>query len=88
MLVLSLNLSIQPKIIEQKTDFELCWQQKFLARLGPIPYSKNKWIGFCSMHKIYYLDLLHTGNKIRCPECDKTWLKKFLSYQKNNGFIK
>lgn len=32
------------------------------------------FLGFCTTHKKYYLDIIHTNEDIRCPICDKKWL--------------
>ncbi|MDQ1279507.1 MAG: hypothetical protein QG670_769 [Thermoproteota archaeon] len=32
------------------------------------------FLGYCSIHGKYFLDLIHTNEDIHCPICDKKWL--------------
>ncbi|MDQ1279339.1 MAG: hypothetical protein QG670_601 [Thermoproteota archaeon] len=32
------------------------------------------FLGYCTIHLKYFLDLIHTNEVIRCPICDKEWL--------------
>jgi len=53
----------------------------FLARLkaswGIITRFGNLFLGYCRGHDAYFLDLKHTNGCVRCPICDKAWLKKW-----------
>ena len=42
----------------------------FYARLGKL------FLGYCGRHKVFFLDLEHTNGGIRCPVCDKDFLKR------------
>lgn len=53
--------------------------KRLTARLG-IAHIRNKlFLGYCSIHKKYFLDLKHMNDTIRCPICDAQWLREYNS---------
>lgn len=44
------------------------------TRLGFPPRFGVMFLGYCSRHKQYFLDLKHTNGDIRCPMCEVEWL--------------
>lgn len=63
-------------ILKEK-NIGLCSRLK--AHIG-IPTQKgNKFLGYCSIHKSYFLDVKHTNGEIRCPLCDKIWLDEYVN---------
>ena len=52
------------------------------AQIGIPKQIGNMFLGYCSIHKSYFLDVKHTNGEIRCPVCDKNWLKKYLNKKK------
>ena len=45
------------------------------ARMGIYEKFGSFFLGYCSHHKSYFLDREHTNGSIRCPICNKNWLK-------------
>ena len=77
----------KPEIVAQDTYPKLVSGKEFgiskrlLARSGMTPVGNQLFLGHCKIHKKYYLDRKHTNNVIRCPICDRQWLRE-------QGFIK
>ena len=55
---------------------ELRFSTRLRARLGFREKKGNLFLSYCKPHKTYFLDLEHTNGELRCPICDKNWLKK------------
>jgi len=56
--------------------------KRLMARIDRACISNNLFLGYCKIHKSYYLDHKHTNGEIRCPICDERWLieHKFCSH--------
>lgn len=48
--------------------------QLLKARVSRANVGNNLFLGYCNIHKLYYLDHNHTNLEIRCPVCDEKWL--------------
>jgi hypothetical protein len=58
-------------------DYSL-WQRSKAVLGFPPRIDGDLYLGYCSIHKIYYLDYIHTNGSIRCPTCDAKWLAEHL----------
>ena len=72
----SINQDKYPKLV---TYEKLGILPKLFAKFGQSKVSEDVFLGYCFIHKKYFLDHQHTDGKIRCPICDSEWLQ-------NNGF--
>ena len=58
---------------------------RIIARFGQSQVKNGVFLGYCNIHKKYYLDRKHTGDVIRCPICDAQWLnEKGFTEEQNN----
>ena len=48
--------------------------KQLIARIDRSKIDDNLFLGYCKLHKKYYVDYIHTNGEIRCPICDKKWL--------------
>ena len=70
----TVQVTVYPLLV-QKEAYKI--SKRIVARLnGQTPVSNNTFLGYCSVHKQYYLDHKHTNDVIRCPICDHEWLSK------------
>jgi len=65
----------RPRIVEIN---ELGCFSNMRARLGFFAQYGNLFHGYCKRHRIYFLDLKHTNDVIRCPVCDEAWLRRWI----------
>ena len=49
-------------------------KKRLMARIDRGNINNKIFLGYCNVHKTYYLDRNHTHGTIRCPLCDKEWL--------------
>ena len=50
--------------------------KRLKARIDRASIDNNHFLGYCGIHKTYYVDHNHTNEVIRCPVCDEEWLIK------------
>ena len=50
--------------------------KRLKGRIDRANIGNNLFLGYCKIHKSYYLDHNHTNGEIRCPICDEEWLRK------------
>lgn len=60
-----------PRLVNGK-DFSIV--QRIMAKQGMANVGNQLFLGYCNIHKKYYLDQKHTNDAIRCPVCDAKWL--------------
>jgi hypothetical protein len=54
---------------------------RIIARLYMKNVGNGLFLGFCKIHKKYFVDYKHLKGDIRCPICDEKWLME-------HGYIK
>ena len=61
--------------------------KRIRARINRANVGINLFLGYCKIHKNYYLDHKHTNEEIRCPICDEKWLieHKYYPHSLNSG---
>lgn len=50
--------------------------KQLMARIDRAKIDDNLFLGYCKIHKKYFVDHNHTKEEIRCPICDVEWLIK------------
>ena len=50
--------------------------KRIQARMSRCDLGHNRYLGYCHLHKKYFVDHLHTNWEIRCPLCEENWLAK------------
>lgn len=66
------NLSGYPRLASSNA-FGIA--KKIMAKyVGMAHVNGQVFLGYCTIHREYYLDLIHMNDVIRCPICDKKWL--------------
>ena len=69
------------RLVEEK---DLGVFSRLRAKLGIHKKIGNMFLGHCSSHNVYFIDLEHTNGVIRCPLCDEAWLKKYARIEVKN----
>ncbi len=44
--------------------------------LGMADLGTRRFLSYCSKHRKYYVDIMHTNGEIRCPQCDSVWIRE------------
>ena len=60
-----------PQLVDRN---EFGFFQKLTARMDMTNLGNSVFLGYCKIHKQYYVDHKHTNGEIRCPICDEKWL--------------
>ena len=61
--------------------------KRLKARIDKVNVGNNLFLGYCKIHKSYYLDHNHTNGEIRCPICDEEWLIEHKFYSLSTLWI-